>query len=262
MIENDDTYHKYTENLGNPDEPDYVDAEITLREYIESSDILKENKVEAINEISRQNNFCSSSIQFLETVINNGRVKYIPAIYNEFKEFVNAHSGVTTACVTSSVELSTDQKEKVKAILSKKVDGSMEVSYLIKPEILGGLVIECGTEIIDLSLISFVNEAKENVKDYVTEAHESAVNESETLALDAAGLKNKDLHDSEPYKLDHLLKHEQSDQSIAEYITAFESLKSSFEQVEADGGWKSKIPFSFKVDYGVAESEAVSAIEK
>jgi|GEM_PF-2036652 len=66
--------------------------------------------------------------------------------------------------ITSAHELSTKQKGLIKTIIGNKSKHETEITYLINEDLLGGIVIRQGENIIDNSLRNRVGELSEFIK--------------------------------------------------------------------------------------------------
>ena len=65
-----------------------------------------------------------------------------------------------TAKVTSAKPLSDKQKEKIKSMLSEHFSLDVDVEVIIDEEILGGLVVQMGSKMIDTSLLTRLKSIK------------------------------------------------------------------------------------------------------
>lgn len=75
------------------------------------------------------------------------------------KEF---HNSFIT--VTSARELTAKQKKFIENILSSKANSKIEVTYLINEDLLGGIMIRRGEEVIDNTLRGRLEQLSEQVK--------------------------------------------------------------------------------------------------
>ena len=65
-----------------------------------------------------------------------------------------------TAKVTSAKPLSDKQKENIKSMLSEHFSLDVDVEVIIDEEILGGLVVQMGSKMIDTSLLTRLKSIK------------------------------------------------------------------------------------------------------
>lgn len=91
---------------------------------------------------------------FIGTIVESGRVDLFPQIVDRFTDILNNLSGKLTAQVTSAVELDGAAEGKLSDELGKLFEKEVEISKVVDPTILGGLVIKVGNSLIDLSVKS------------------------------------------------------------------------------------------------------------
>lgn len=90
---------------------------------------------------------------FLHIIIQKDRHNDILSIFEDFLQRVKRHRKIGTASVTSAVELSGEQKKAVEKRLLEVTDYiSFEIAYIVKPEIIGGLIIRLDDRVVDSSL--------------------------------------------------------------------------------------------------------------
>ena len=63
-----------------------------------------------------------------------------------------AKNNISQVNVQTAIDLSEEQKNNLVSAMESYLGNKVVVKYQIKPEILGGLVIECGTKLIDDSI--------------------------------------------------------------------------------------------------------------
>ena len=66
--------------------------------------------------------------------------------------------------VYSAVKLDSDQKAKIEAQLKRLFGNSLSVDYAVKPEVIGGLIIEQGDTVIDLGVQAKLQEMKKHLQ--------------------------------------------------------------------------------------------------
>jgi F-type H+-transporting ATPase subunit delta len=109
-------------------------------------------------------------VGFLRIIVEKDRQEALIPIFDHFLYRVREHEGTGTARVTSAVVLTADQKKAVEEKLLKttKYD-SLDIDYVVAPEILGGLVIRIGDRIVDSSLKTQVEELSRQLSRNQTE---------------------------------------------------------------------------------------------
>ena len=95
---------------------------------------------------------------FLGVLARNGRKRELGKIIRAFKRIAADHRGEISAEVTSAHPLNDDQVEALKSQLGKRAGGAdVTIDAQVDPEILGGIVIKLGSEMIDASIRTKLN---------------------------------------------------------------------------------------------------------
>jgi F-type H+-transporting ATPase subunit delta len=88
----------------------------------------------------------------LQLVLQKGRASLLPEIGEEYAALAAREAGVVGIEVTSAVELSAEQLEKLASAAEQRLGTRVELARRVDPEIIGGLVLRVGDVIVDASL--------------------------------------------------------------------------------------------------------------
>ncbi len=92
-------------------------------------------------------------LNFLMLLIDRGRVLVLPEICDQYLVLLRQLRQAVLAEVTSAVELSDEQKETIRQkVLATTSANEVELQTRVDPELLGGVVIKVGSQVIDASL--------------------------------------------------------------------------------------------------------------
>ena len=94
---------------------------------------------------------------FLGVLARNGRKSQLQPVIRAFKKLAAQHRGETSAEVVSAHALSDDQIDRLKSQLKARVGGDVAIDARIDPDILGGLIVKVGSQMIDASLKTKLN---------------------------------------------------------------------------------------------------------
>lgn len=89
---------------------------------------------------------------FVSLLVENERAALLPEISTMFHQKKNAHEGVQDALVTSAFPLDADAKSRLIGDLEARFGIRLNVSVEIDPELIGGVRIAIGDEVIDASV--------------------------------------------------------------------------------------------------------------
>ncbi len=79
----------------------------------------------------------------------------------QYKKLLNELSRVSTAQVTSAVELSEEEKSALKEKLEKLIGHTVIPEYSVDTAILGGLIVEIDGRVMDSSLQKHLKDVKD-----------------------------------------------------------------------------------------------------
>jgi F-type H+-transporting ATPase subunit delta len=99
----------------------------------------------------------------LEVLVRNHRVNDLAAILSAVAAYVNKALGVAVAEVRSAKHLTPDEMDRLAGVLSKKVGKSVELDVRTDPKLLGGIVVQIGSEIWDASVVGKINKFRESL---------------------------------------------------------------------------------------------------
>ncbi len=97
---------------------------------------------------------------FLHTVLDNGRLEALPEIAAQFQTLVNAQSGISDATVFSAFPIESAQLADVAATLEKRFARKLNASVVVQPELIGGIRVVVGDEVLDTSVKARLEQMK------------------------------------------------------------------------------------------------------
>lgn len=126
-------------------------------QFMKDLSVPKETRVKAIKEIFGEAGFSDITKNFLAVCADNGRLRNLEHIAKRFFELCMAHKGEIKIIVTSVIPLPESEEKELKKIFDEifgQVDNNItiKVEQKIDPSLLGGLVVEFGNFMMDLSI--------------------------------------------------------------------------------------------------------------
>jgi F-type H+-transporting ATPase subunit delta len=89
---------------------------------------------------------------FVQLLIENDRLVVLPSVYALFVELKNEHEGVKQARITSAFPLDDKALKQLVAELEPRFGCKLEPSVVVDPELIGGVTVAVGDEVIDASV--------------------------------------------------------------------------------------------------------------
>jgi F-type H+-transporting ATPase subunit delta len=96
----------------------------------------------------------------LRAVIENGRLSALPEIAAQYRALVNAQSGVSDATVYSAFPIDGTQLTDVVGTLEKRFNRKLNASVVVEPELIGGIRVVVGDEVLDTSVKARLEQMK------------------------------------------------------------------------------------------------------
>lgn len=89
---------------------------------------------------------------FLAVLAQNHRLNLLPLLIEKFMDAVSAKRGEFRADVRVAKPLSDEQRDKLSSLLSSAIKGTVRLSMINDPSIIGGLTVKVGSQFIDGSV--------------------------------------------------------------------------------------------------------------
>jgi F-type H+-transporting ATPase subunit delta len=127
-------------------------ASADLRQGLTSPVIKPESKKNILRQLAGDQ-LHPYTLNFLLLLIDRGRSLFIPDVLNQFKVLVRQLRKTVLAEVTSAVELNEDQQNGIRDRVKGMVQAeNVELNVSVDPDLIGGVVIKVGSQVIDASL--------------------------------------------------------------------------------------------------------------
>ena len=139
-----------------------VAADAQLRQFADNPKVTAEQVFNVVSDVlGRKGVVLSTPAQnFLRTVVDNGRLAALPEIAAQFHTLVNAQGGVSDALIESAFEIGLVQLSDTVAALEKRFGRTLNQTVLVKPELIGGLRVTVGDEVLDTSVVARLEQMK------------------------------------------------------------------------------------------------------
>jgi F-type H+-transporting ATPase subunit delta len=136
-----------------------VAADAQLRQFADNPKVTSQQVFDVVSGVVKSP-LAPKVSSFLRTVIDNGRVAALPEIAAQFHALVNAKSGVSDATIESAYAIDGAQLADVKAALEKRFARKLNAHVVVKPELIGGIRVVVGDEVLDTSVAARLQQMK------------------------------------------------------------------------------------------------------
>ena len=122
-----------------------------LKSVLENITIATDVKNSIIDEVSK-NQINEKLVNFLKILTNKNKFDEFDEIKSDFESIYNDVNNIKLVEVTSAVELTQEQKNRVTEKLQAKLNKQIQANWLLNSDIIGGLIIKIDDNVINSSL--------------------------------------------------------------------------------------------------------------
>jgi len=140
-----------------------VEGSSELRMVWESPAVPAEQKRAVLDSIAGQSAMLRPIRNFFAVLIDHDRIPMIAQIARQFETELNTQLGFVEAGVTSSRQLSADEKQGLESQVERMTGKKVRAKYDTNPELLGGAVVRVGSTIYDGSVRGQLRKLKEQL---------------------------------------------------------------------------------------------------
>ncbi len=131
-------------------------------EVFRTPKINKEERKDIINNVFKDK-VSKEVMNFMKILIDKRRGAAVDGIYNEYVSMVDEKKGVVKAVVESAVELTSEEQAALTEKLAKVTEREVKLTCVVKPAVIGGLIVRIGDKVIDGSVKSRLDIMKDNL---------------------------------------------------------------------------------------------------
>jgi F-type H+-transporting ATPase subunit delta len=129
---------------------------------LESPVIKTSKKAELITAIFKSK-INTLTLNFLLLITNNKRESYIPDICRNFLELTRKDQNIKSAVIVTASEINIKTTNKIKALLEKELNATVELNCKTDPEIIGGLILRVDDKQYDSSVATQLRKIKQQL---------------------------------------------------------------------------------------------------
>jgi len=121
-------------------------------------------KDDIITAVAQKMNLCFSMLNSLKVLAENRKINLLPSVLQQFNLIYQEKNNIAEVEVATVIALNQQQEDLLKEKLATVFNKKIVLKYVIAPEIIGGLVLKCGTNLIDNSLKHKLNALEQMMK--------------------------------------------------------------------------------------------------
>lgn len=141
------------------DELAAIAANVQLQQFADNPSVTTAQAFDVITGVAK-GALTDAAKNFLRVVIDNGRLSVLPEIASQFHALKNAKSGSSDAAVYSAFALDDAALADLAATLEKRFGRKLNLTVEIEPELIGGVRVVVGDEVLDTSVKARLEQMK------------------------------------------------------------------------------------------------------
>ena len=95
---------------------------------------------------------------FLKTLTKHNKIVLIEKVFSQFNKLIDIKEGFTEVHLTTSKKLENEKLKQIEKIISQKIDCKVKLKKKVDPQIIGGIIIQIDSFMIDNSVRSKLSE--------------------------------------------------------------------------------------------------------
>ncbi len=128
-----------------------VASDAELRSFADNPRVTQDQVFDVITKAAKVA-LAPAVANFLRTVLDNGRLAALPLMTQQFQSLVSARQGVSEALIVSAFPINADQVADIQGSLEKRFGRKLKTSVEVDPELIGGVRVVVGDEVLDTSV--------------------------------------------------------------------------------------------------------------
>jgi F-type H+-transporting ATPase subunit delta len=136
-----------------------IASDLQLQQFADNPNVSADQVFDVISGVA-QPALPDMAKNFLRTVIANGRLSAVPEIAEQFRALKNAQGGSSDAVVYSAYAIDGAALADLSATLEKRFGRQLNVSVELQPDLIGGVRVVVGDEVLDSSVKARLEQMK------------------------------------------------------------------------------------------------------
>ncbi|XP_074308431.1 ATP synthase subunit O, mitochondrial-like [Silene latifolia] len=139
-------------------------------QFTKDLSVPSDTRSKALIDICAQAKFTDVMKNFLVVLAENGRLRHVDSIAKRFSELTMANRGELKATVTTVIPLPAEEEKELKETLQEILGQGIKVKLeqKIDPNILGGIVVEFGQNVFDMSIRTRARQMERFLREPIT----------------------------------------------------------------------------------------------
>ena len=125
-------------------------------QLFQSNQTTTENKLKILKNVLKDE-ITSLELELISDILDNSNISILPEISRYFKHLVEKNSSIINMTITSAVDLSVNEVDKIKSSVESKLNKKIDATTEIDTNLIGGIKLRIGNTLIDNSISRRLN---------------------------------------------------------------------------------------------------------
>ncbi len=139
-------------------------VEDVLRLVLESPTFLFEKKAAILKDLAQALTLSEGMKKFLGLLLEKDRLRYLPQIEGNYRQFADELSGLLRARVTTAADLGGKQQDAIRTGLEKQTGKKVDLSTKLDPSLIAGVQVAIGGKVFDGSIKTQLKRIEDTLK--------------------------------------------------------------------------------------------------
>lgn len=141
-----------------------IETNQTFNDFLNNPVISKNQQLKAISALMEKLPYQNETKNFVKLVAKNGRLSNLESIIRFYKNQKVLHNGDVPIKIISAKKLKAQQVSQIDETLKKTIQGNIIIDREVDQSIMGGLIIQLGSTMIDGSIKSKLDKLQRQLK--------------------------------------------------------------------------------------------------
>jgi len=136
-----------------------VAADPGLQQFAHDPKVTHAQVLDLIAQVGPKN-LPPAAVNFVQTLVDNGRLAVLPELARHFHALVDTMTGVRQAVVHSAFPIEGAALDDMTKVFEKRFGCKLSVQVALEPELIGGVRVVVGDEVLDTSVKARLEQMK------------------------------------------------------------------------------------------------------
>ncbi len=141
-----------------------IDGSPDLKAFLKSPVYDRDDQLSAMGALAEKAGFSTLVTNFLKLIAKNRRLFALTDIIRAFRAHAADHRGEVSAEAATAAPMTDDQVKALRLEIERMVGKAVNLETRVDPDLLGGLVVKIGSQMVDASLKTKLNRLKTVMK--------------------------------------------------------------------------------------------------